>query len=103
MRQHQGAAQLLVGVADVEPEPEVHLDRLVELRRVHLFQLPDRIDGRVFRLAIERRARVAVLLAVRAHPSTSVSTPIDCAVPATIRIAWSMSRAFRSGIFVSAI
>ena len=32
VRQHQRAAQLLVGVADVEPEVEVHLDRLVELR-----------------------------------------------------------------------
>src|SRR6266487_1113199 len=34
---------------------------------------------------------------------TSVSTPMDCAVPAMMRIAWSTSRAFRSGIFVSAI
>ena len=33
VRQHQRAAQLLVGVADVQAEAEVHLDGLVELRR----------------------------------------------------------------------
>jgi hypothetical protein len=33
----------------------------------------------------------------------STSTPIERAVPAMIRAAWSMSRALRSGIFVSAI
>jgi len=33
----------------------------------------------------------------------SVSTPIERAVPATISMACSTSRAFRSGIFVSAI
>ena len=32
VREHQRAAQLLLGVADVEAEVEVHLDRLVELR-----------------------------------------------------------------------
>src|SRR5262249_6563194 len=96
-------AQLLVRVAHVEPEPEVDLDRLVELRRLHLLEEPDRLDGRVLLLAVERRPRGSVLLAVRAHERTSVSTPIDCAVPATMRIACSMSRALRSGIFVSAI
>ena len=34
VREHQGAAELLVGVADVEAEAEVRLDRLVELRAV---------------------------------------------------------------------
>ena len=32
VRQRDRAAQLLLGVADVEAEAEVHLDRLVELR-----------------------------------------------------------------------
>ena len=34
VREHQRAAQLLVGVADVQAEAEVRLDRLVELRPV---------------------------------------------------------------------
>ena len=34
VREHERAAELLVGVADVEPEAEVHLDRLVELREL---------------------------------------------------------------------
>src|SRR3954447_12574140 len=103
VREHQRPAQLLVGMADVEPEPEMHLDGLVELRRLHVLEHPDRLHRRVLVLPVECRAGVSVLLAVRAHESTSVSTPIDWAVPATMRIAWSMSRAFRSGIFVSAI
>ena len=37
MREHERAAQLLVGVADVETEAEVQLDRFVELRRAHCF------------------------------------------------------------------
>src|SRR5205085_4567794 len=102
MREHQRAAELLVGVAHVEAEPEVHLDRLVELRRLHLLEQAHRPNRRVLLLAVERRAGVAIVLAVCAH-RMSVSTPIDWAAPAMIRIAWSMSRAFRSGIFVSAI
>src|SRR5205807_1496113 len=43
-------------------------------------------------LAVELGAGVSVLLAVLSH-RTSVSTPIDCAVPATIRIACSTSHA----------
>src|SRR5262249_39067017 len=102
VRKHERAAKLLVGVADVEAKPEVHLDGLVELRCLHVLEETDRLDGGVLLLAVERGARVAVVLAVAAH-RTSVSTPIDCAAPATMRIACSMSRALRSGIFVSAI
>ena len=35
VRQHHRAAHLLVGVADVDAEADVRLDRLVELRRLH--------------------------------------------------------------------
>ena len=35
VREHERAAELLVRVADVEPEAEVHLDGLVELRELH--------------------------------------------------------------------
>src|SRR3954447_25684222 len=101
VRQRDGAAELLVGVADVEAEVEVHLDGLVEFRRLHLLQLPDRVERRVLLLPVERLHGGPVLLPVLAHDSTS--TPIERAVPAMINIAWSTSRAFRSGSFVSAI
>src|SRR4051812_13269815 len=102
VRKHQRPAELLVRVADVQSQPEVDLDRLVELRRRHLLDDADSLRGRVLVLALEERLRVPVVLAVR-HQSTSVSTPMDWAVPAMMRIAWSTSRAFRSGILVSAI
>src|SRR5205823_13350010 len=93
VRQHQRAAQLLVGMPNVEAEAEVNFDRLVELRGLHALQQLDRLQRRVLLLAFERRASVPVVPAVRAH-TTSVSTPLDCAAPAMMRIAWSMSRAF---------
>src|SRR4051794_19683644 len=99
---HERSAELLVRMPDVQPEPEMDLDRLVELRGRHLLDDPNGLRGRVLALALEERLRVPIVLAVR-HYKTSVSTPMDWAVPAMIRIAWSTSRAFRSGIFVSAI
>ena len=101
MREHQRAAELLVGMAHVEPEVEVHLDGLVELALRPGLQHPDGLRGAVDLLAVDLRARVAVVLAVLAHEATS--TPIDRAVPAMISAAASTSRAFRSGIFASAI
>src|SRR3954469_18078431 len=101
MREHERAAELLVRVADVEPEVHVHLDRLVELRRRRILDQPNRVARRVRLLTVDRSPRVPVTLAVRAHGSTS--TPIDRAVPAMTFIAWSTSRAFRSTSFVSAI
>ena len=86
VREHERAAKLLVGVADVQPEAEVHLDGLVELRRLHLLEQPDGLGGRVLVLAVEERLRVPVVLAV-GHYKMSVSTPIDWAVPAMMRIA----------------
>ena len=38
--QREGAAKLLLGVADVEPEQQVQLDRLVELRARGLLDQP---------------------------------------------------------------
>src|SRR6185312_6494398 len=102
VRQHHRPAQLLVRVADVQPEVQVHLDRLVELRRRRRLQEPDGLDRRVELLAVDRAARLAVPLAVLRHQA-STSTPMERAVPAITSIAWSTSRAFRSGIFVSAI
>src|SRR5919201_516953 len=100
VRQHQRAAQLLLGVAHVQAEVEVRLDGLVELRGFRALEQPDCLDGRVEMLAVDLGSCVAVVLAVSHR---SVSTPMERAVPATISIAWSTSRAFRSGILVSAI
>jgi hypothetical protein len=101
VRQHERAAQLLVGVADVEAEPEVQLDRLVELRLAKPLQQANGLDRRVDLLALEARGRCDS--ACRAATSEIHLHSHRRAVPAMIFAAWSMSRAFRSGIFVSAI
>src|SRR5207249_4653585 len=93
---------LLVGMADVQPESNVGLDGLVELRPFEALHHPDRLERRIRLLAVDLRAGRPVLLAVLGH-YLSTSTPIDRAVPAITFIAASTSRAFRSGIFVSAI
>ncbi len=59
MGQRQGAAQLLVGVADVDAEQDVDLDRLVELGARGLFDQLDRLGGWVGPVALD----LAVLLA----------------------------------------
>jgi len=46
-------------------EPEVHLDRLVELRRLHFLEQADGLHRRVLVLAVEKRLRVPIVLAVR--------------------------------------
>src|SRR4051794_25377850 len=101
VRQRDGAAQLLVGVADVQACADVDLDGLVELRRLGLLDQRDRLGGRVLVLAIHLRARLEELLAVAGHQATS--TPMERAVPAMIFIAWSTSWALRSCSFFSAI
>src|SRR3954468_6537281 len=99
VRQRDRAAQLLVGVAHVEPGADVALDGLVELRRLQVLDELDCLGGLVGALAVDLRVLLAVALAVL-HPT---STPIERAVPAMILAAWSMSFAFRSAIFASAM
>ena len=65
--QRDRAAQLLVGVADVEPGADVHLDRLVELDVLELLDERDRLGGRVLALAVEALLGVDVCLAVLCH------------------------------------
>ena len=62
----------------------------------------DRLGGRVLARAVEALLGVDVCLAVLGHAQTT-STPIERAVPAMIFAAASMSLAFRSFIFFSAI
>src|SRR3954468_9264486 len=99
--QRDGSAQLLVGVAHVQPGADVDLDGLVELRRRGPLDERDRLGGRVLVLAVDPAARLEELLAVLGHQATS--TPIERAVPAMILIAASTSLALRSGSFFSAI
>src|SRR5687768_78963 len=102
VRQRDRAAQLLVGVADVQPGADVHLDRLVELRRLGLLDQADGLVRRVLALAVDLLAALEVLLAVPGHYATT-STPIERAVPSMILAAWSMVCALRSSSFFSAI
>ena len=100
--QRDGAAQLLVGVADVQAGADVHLDRLVELRALELLDERDRLGGRVLALAVDLGLGLDVRLSVLGHHATT-STPIERAVPAMIFAAWSTSCALRSCSFFSAI
>ncbi len=101
--QRQGAAQLLVGVADVDAEQDVHLDGLVELGAGGLLDQRDRLGGRVGAVALDLVVLLAVSLAVGHRISYLTSTPIERAVPAMIFEAASRSLALRSGILRSAI
>src|SRR3954471_16812193 len=100
--QRDGAAQLLVGVADVEARADVDLDGLVELRALELLDQPDRLGRAVLVVAVDLPAGLEELLAVPCHQAPT-STPIERAVPAMIFIAWSTSCALRSCSFFSAI
>ena len=101
--QRDRAAQLLVRVADVQPGAHVHLDGLVELHARELLDQRHRLGGRVLALAIEALLGVLICLSVMSHNPYTTSTPIERAVPAMIFAAASISPAFRSFIFFSAI
>ena len=47
VRQHDGAAHVLIGLARIDPEPHGHLDRLVELRLRGLDRQANRLVERV--------------------------------------------------------
>ena len=80
-----------------EVEPDVHLDGLVELGEVEVLHQGAGGGGLVFFLGVVLLDRLLVLLAVL-HFEYSVSTPMERAVPAMIRLAASMSLA-SVGIF----
>src|SRR3954454_16235485 len=101
VRQRDGAAELLVGVADVQAGADVDLDGLVELRGLGLLEERDGLSGQVLALTVDLAAGLQELLAVPRHQATS--TPIERAVPAMIFIARSTSCALRSLSFFSAI
>src|SRR5207247_9903397 len=101
VRQAHGAADDLIGVLRVYPETHRHVHGLVELGVRGGLDLLDGLARRVQLARLERGDGTAVPLAVYAHQSTT-SRPMERAVPATIRIAASMSFALRSGILISA-
>jgi hypothetical protein len=64
VREHQRAAELLVGVPDVQAKAEVRLDRLVELDPLEALQHLHGLDRRVVPLTVDRGARRPVDLPV---------------------------------------
>src|SRR5699024_3980359 len=105
--QHDGAADLLVGVAGVHAQLHVELHGLIELGGGGL---DDQIHG--LRGVIQVRlvdllcavlilfssTRISILL-----PYSPTTTPMERALPAIMLMAASMLAAFRSRILVSAI
>src|SRR4051812_19925198 len=83
VRERDRAAQLLVGVADVQARADVDLDRLVELRTLGVLHQLDGLVRGVLAGAIDLRLGLVVGLAVLRHYATT-STPIERAVPAMI-------------------
>src|SRR5947208_4700593 len=97
-----GAAHHLVGVLGIDPEAHRDIDRFVEFGVRRGFHLVHGLARGVQLAGLERRDGGAIVLAVRAHQSTT-SSPMERAVPATIFIAASMSVAFKSVSLISAI
>ena len=83
VRHRDRAAQLLLGVTDVQAGADVHLDGLVELGRLEVLEDPDRLGGLVGVLAIDLGQIRAIALAVLGHQPVT-STPIERAVPSMI-------------------
>ena len=98
VRQHHGAAHHLVGVLGIDAEAHRDVDRLVELGEADsLTVLTAASSGRS--PAADLLALVAIVLAaLYASSHSSISMPIDRAVPSMILIAASRPPAFRSGI-----
>src|SRR4029077_11954037 len=84
MGQRQRAAQLFLGVADVEAEQEVQLDRLVEVRAGRLLDQRDGFGRRVGAVALNLAVLLPVAFSVGHRGSYLTSTPIERAVPAMI-------------------
>src|SRR3954468_16911727 len=81
----QGAAQLLLGMAHVDAEAQVHLNGLVELRGRRLLDERDRLRGGIVAGAVDLLVGAAVALAAgHRYSRPSTSTPIERAVPAMI-------------------
>src|SRR5690606_9285558 len=106
VRKHDGAADHLVRLAGVDGELERDLDGRVELRRAGLLRQSDSLGRSVETVCLDLRGGSLVCLGLGSHdylPQPSTVMPMERAVPAMIFDAASMSFAFRSACFCSAI
>src|SRR5690606_36023370 len=106
VREHDGAAHHLVGLAGVDGELECDLDGRIELRRTSLLRERDCLGRSVETVCLDLRDGSLVCLGLGSHcylPQPSTVMPMERAFPATIFDAASMSFAFRSACFCSAI
>src|SRR5690606_20254716 len=99
VRQLRRTADVLICLTRVDAEPHRELDRLVELGGVGLERELQRVRERVALLAVDLRDGVPVPLAVLLrHDQSTISSPIERAVPAMVRSAASSESTARSGI-----
>src|SRR5690606_29166005 len=84
-REHDRAADDLVGMTRIDAQADGDLDRFIELGVGGALHELERGLRVVQRGGVDLAGGRAVLLAVRLHPFTS--TPIERAAPATIAIA----------------
>src|SRR5690606_18533259 len=105
VRQGDGAAHVLVGLARVDAEAEVRLDGLVELGRGQLLDEAGGLFDGVEAVGVDLLEQGAVALTVLRHQfgAPSTVTPIERAVPAMMRAAATSSAALRSAIFLRPI
>src|SRR6185436_2097019 len=101
--EHHRAAHRLVALLRVDAEVDRDIDRLVELRRGGLLDEVDRLDRSVGLARIDLGKECLPALGDVRHYMPSTMTPIERALPATMRMAASRSAALRSGIFALAI
>ncbi len=102
MREHHRAADHLVGVAGIDAQADGNVHGLVELRECGALHQRHRISHGVHLVAVDPRRGFLEALALGLHQSAT-SSPIERAVPATMRMALSTSEALRSVILSSAI
>src|SRR5690606_34001422 len=105
VRQDDGAAHHLVGLAGIDSELQRNLDGRVELRRTGFLRERDCLGRSVETVCLDLLGGSLVSLGLSHDYSPQPSTvmPMERAVPEMIEIAASMSFAFRSACLVSAI
>ena len=107
VRQVDGTADQLVGLARIHVQAQHGLNGLIELVFRHALDESDGFVGGVKVVAIDLFSRFAILLGTLYHLSLSSQSvtviPIERAVPSMIFMPASTSRADRSAILISAI
>src|SRR5262249_38420166 len=101
--QHDRAAHGLLAFLRVDAEVHGDVDRLVELGGRSFLHELQRLGGRVGLLRVHLADEHLPALGNVRHYMPSTITPIERALPATMRIAASRSAALRSGSFCLAI